>query len=198
MGSWASGRYRTRNRGTVERSLRFDMRILRRDGFVRPGVRTSGTSQWSRRGDPIGSIGFTIDLTDPDPNRGFAVLNFSVDGEPRTQRISIQADACRYGGRRYYFICPKWNERCEVLCGVGGVFASRGFHRLTYYSQSETPLDRLKRAEQKAEARLFGKDGNPRPRGANRERLGERWCDLSEQWERLFAVEVGRRFGIGL
>lgn len=155
-----------------------------------------GSWSWSRGNDPAGSIGFTIDLTMPDPNSGFAILNFSLNGEPRSQRISIQADACRYGGRRYYFICPSWNDRCEVLCGVGGVFASRDFHRLTYMSQSETPMDRLKRAEQKAEARLFAKAGNHRLRGANKERLIEQWCDLSERHEKSLVSWAMQRWGM--
>lgn len=145
-------------------------------------------------GDPCGSIAFTIDLTDPD--NGYAELRFAINGDPRAQRIAILATPCRYCGRRFYFYFPNTWQRCEVLCGVGGVFAARDFHRLTYQSQSEAPLDRVKRAEQKAEARLFGKDGNPRPRGANRERLLHRWSDLSQQWDAALSAWASRRWGM--
>jgi hypothetical protein len=193
MGGYSSGRYRTRNRGAVEQSLRFDMRQLRRRGFIRTGAHLAGTWSWSRGGEKSGAIAFRIDLSNPDD--GHADLSFSVGDEPRQQRIVIEAVACRYGGRRFYFICPRTGRRCEMLCCVGGVFASRQFHRLSYASQSEDPLGRLHRARAKAEARALGQDGKPRPRGANRERVFEQWCAYEEAADALFASEAMRRFG---
>ncbi len=196
MGSWGSGRYRTSNRGAVEASLRVDMRFLRHRGYLLPGQRVSGSLQWESRGQPSGSIRIAVDLT--NQHHPIAILNFSVDGEPREQTVALEADECRYGGHRYYFLCPRTWARCEVLCGVGGYFASRRFHRLTYQSQTADRLDRLRFAQDKAEARLRGSGRHPRPRGANRERLLERWCDASEAWEAEFAGFAARRFGIAL
>jgi hypothetical protein len=193
MGGHSSGRYRTRNRGAVEQSLRIDIRQLRRSGYVRAGERRSGVWTWSRRGERVGSIGFAVDLTDPDNGR--AELDYSVNGERRQRTIHVEAAPCRYGGRRFYFRCPRSGRRCELLCGVGGEFASRQHQRLTYFSQSETPLDRLQRAKNKAEARAFGTNGNPRPRGRNRERLNDRWADLEDAWLARFGAEIKRRFG---
>jgi hypothetical protein len=193
MGGYSSGRYRTRNRGAVEQSLRLDMRHLRQRGMVRPGARTSAIWSWSRAGEHTGSVGVAIDLRDPE-NR-FAELTYSVGGEPRTRRITIEAIPCRYGGSRHYFRCPRSGRRCEVLCCVAGEFAARQHHRLTYFCQSETRLDRLQRAKSKAEARLKGEKGNPRPRGANRKRLLDRWARLEEDWLDLFHAETVRRFG---
>ncbi|MFN3815158.1 hypothetical protein [Brevundimonas sp.] len=194
MGGYSSGRYRIRNRGAVEQSLRFDIRRLRRSEFIRPGARVSGTWSWSRAGVRTGAIGFTIDLT--DPANGFVELDYTTNGERRLRVVSLDAAPCRYGGRRFYFRCPRTGRRCELLCCVGGEFASRQHHRLTYSSQSETPLDRLQRAKDKAEARALGTDGRPRPRGENRERLVERWSDLEEDYLATFAAEASRRFGI--
>ena len=179
--------------GACGASLRFDMRELRRRGFVQPGARRAGAWSWSRGGEKAGSIGFVIDLTDPDC--GFAVLSFSVNGESRSQRIAIVADPCRYGGRRFYFHCPLSYQRCEVLCGVGGVFATREHHRLAYASQSEDRLGRMRRAAGKAEARFLAKDGRPFPRGANADRLRERWVAYEEACEEELALLIHRRFG---
>ena len=193
MGGHSSGRYRTRNRGPVEQSLRFDIRQLRRSGYVRPGERKSGLWSWSRGGERTASIGFTIDLTDPADGR--AELDYSVDGERRFRTVAIEAAPCRYGGQRFYFLCPRSGRQCELLCGVGGEFASRQHHRLTYFSNSETPLDRLNRAKGKAEARALGTDGNPRPRGRNRDRLFDRLADLEDAWIATFGAEIKRRYG---
>lgn len=181
MGNWGSGRYRTRNRGPFERSLQFDIRVLKQRGEFEPGRCSSGTYRWSLGNEPAGAISYRIDLTDPD--HGFAVLSFSVDGEPKTQRIAIIAKPCRYGGRRFYFYCGLSWQLCEVLCGVSGVFAARDYHRLTYFSQSEDRLGRFRRAAGKAEARFLAKSGKPRPRGDNATHLRERWIALDEAFE---------------
>jgi hypothetical protein len=85
----------------------------------------------------------------------------------------------RYGGRRYYFLCPKHGRRCEVLPMVGGVFASRQAGRLTYQSQSADQIDK----------------GKPRPRGRNRERLVEAWSEADSAFENMFATTIMRRWG---
>lgn len=133
------------------------------------------------------------------PNdRGFADLDFTVNGAPRSQRIMLRASPCRYGGRRYYFLCGGTYERCEVLCCLDGVFASAHHHRLSHQSQSDDAVGRAREAHHKAEARLFGKDGYPRPRGANRERLLRQWESRSERFNAELASYALRRWGIGL
>jgi hypothetical protein len=83
----------------------------------------------------------------------------------------------RYGGRRYYFLCPKHGRRFEVLPMVGGVFASRQAGRLTYQSQSADQIDRMRDRAHKLEKRLWPDKGKPRPRGRNRERMAEAWSE---------------------
>ncbi len=134
MGGYNSGRYRVRNRGTVDAALRLDLRVMRWQGFLVPGATTSGVQRWTRAGEEAGSVRVKVDLT--DPNAGVVVVRFNLNGDPREQEIRLASRAMRYGGRRYYFLCPKHGRRCEVLPMVGGVFASRQAGRLTYQSQS--------------------------------------------------------------
>lgn len=194
MGGYSSGRYRTRNRGTVEEALRLDMATLRRLGFLRPGTITTGRVNWTRGGEPAGSITLKVDLSSLD--NAHAVLTYSADGKHTVQRVQLAIDPCRFGGHRFYFLCPvmTW-RRCTVLAYGAGRFASRQAQRLTYASQSADALDRLRRARDKAEARVFGKDGHPRPRGANRERLVQRWIELDAAWEGLVSATFKRRWG---
>jgi len=196
MGGYSSGRYRTRNQGAVEAAYRLDMRALRRAGFIRPNATTSGSWGWTCRGQPSGSIGLSIWIG--AQGEGEAVLSFSVNGQPSGQRVAIVSTPCRYGGRRYYFLCPASGRRCEVLCFARGAFACRQAQRLSYHSQSEDQLGRLYRARDKARARLDGGGDRPRPRGANRERLVQRWIDLEEAADDLFAATAIRRFRLDL
>lgn len=194
MGGHSSGRYRTRNRGSIEQALRLDMAKLRRMGFVRPGAIVSGSQHWTRRGEPAGSISLKVDLSSLDDPH--AVLTFTADGKPTVQRVQLVAEPCRFGGHRFYFLCPvmTW-RRCTVLAFGAGRFASRQAQRLTYATQSADALDRLRLARDKAEARAWGKGGHPRPRGANRERLVERWIELDAAWESLVSAAITRRWG---
>lgn len=193
MGGYSSGRYRTQNRGTVDASIRLDIRVLRRRGFLVPGAITSGSQSWSRRGEETGSVGVTVNLGNPDA--GLVIVRFSLNGEPRTQEIPLASRLMRYGGRRYYFTCPKHGRRCEVLPMVGGVFASRQAQKLTYQSQSATEIDRMQDRARRLEKRLWPDKGKSVPRGRNRERLLAAWEDADTAFENMFAATVMRRWG---
>ena len=196
MGSYSSGRYRTRNRGTVDAAIRLDIRVLKRQGYLRPGAVTSGIQRWTwvATGEETGSVSVTVNLA--DPTEGFVEVRFKLNGDPRVQEIRLVSTPMRYGGRRYYFECPRQFRPCDVLPLVGGVFASRQAHRLTYSSQSLDRLGRLRERSWGLEKRLWPKDGKRRPRGRNRERLLEAWERADGAFEDLFAVEVARKFGI--
>ena len=123
-------------------------------------------------------------------------LTYGHAGEAVSQTVDIVAHPCRYGGHRFYFLCPMTSARVEVLAFSGGRFVSLKAARLAYQCQSETRLDRLYRARRKAEARALGKAGHPRPRGRNRERLVNRWNDVEAAAADLFVEESIRRFGL--
>lgn len=196
MGGSNSGRYRTRNRGTVDASLRLDVRVLRRRGFLNPGAVSTGNLHWSwvATGEERGSVGITVNLADPN-GYGVVVVRFALNGEPRVQEIDLVSRPMRFGGRRYYFRCPKHHRLCEVLPMVGGVFASRQAQRMTYQSQSQTEIDRLRDRAHELEKRLWPKDGQRRPRGRNRQRLVDAWVEAESGFEDLFAATVMRRWG---
>ena len=188
MGGSASGRYRTRNRGTVDAACRIDLRFLRKQGALKEGCRTGGTLHWSRRGEPAGSMGYTV-VMDAEDRR--LILSYSTGGEASTVTVQLEAVPMRFGGFRYYALCPRTLRRCQVLPMVGGVVACRQAHRLTYASQSMDPLDRTRERMERCEKRL-----NEKPRrGRNRERLTQAWIRASEDFESLFSSEAMRRFG---
>lgn len=193
MGGYSSGRYRERNRGTVDAAIRLDLRVMRRQGFLVPGAVTSGVQRWTRAGKETGSVGVTVNLANPDA--GFVVVRFSLNGDPRVQEIPLASRAMRYGGQRYYFLCPKHGRRCEVMPLVGGVFASRQAQRLTYQSQSADQIDRMRDRAHRLEKRLWPDKGKPRPRGRNRERLLDAWERADTAFESMFAATITRRWG---
>lgn len=188
MGGSNSGRYRTRNRGTVDAACRVDLRFLRKQGALKEGFTTRGTLRWTRRGEPSGSMGYTV-VMEPDDRR--LILAYSTNGEARTVTVQLEAVPMRFGGFRYYALCPRTLRRCQVLPVVGGVVACRQAHRLTYASQSMDRLGRARERMDRCEKRLREK---PR-RGRNRVMLTGRWIKAAEDFENRFASEAMRRFG---
>ena len=155
---------------------------------MKEGFTTSGTLRWTRRGEPSGSMGYTV-IMDPDDRR--LILAYSTNGEARTVNVQLEAIPMRFGGFRYYALCPRTLRRCQVLPVVGGVVACRQAHRLTYASQSMDLLGRARERMDRCEKRLHEK---PR-RGRNRQRLTRAWIEASEDFENLFSTEAIRRFG---
>ena len=188
MGGCTSGRYRTRNRGTVDAACRIDLRFLRKQGALREGHTVSGTLHWTRRGEPSGSMGYRV-VMDGEDRR--LILSYSTNGEARTVTVQLVAVPMRFGGFRYYALCPRTLRRCQVLPVVGGVIACRQAHRLTYASQSMDRLGRLRERMDRYEKRLHEK---PR-RGWNRVMLTGKWITASEEFSNLFDAEAMRRFG---
>lgn len=169
MGGSSSGRYRTRNRGHMEGTMRVDLRKLNKAGALKPGKAFAVTSDWG----PLGSLRVEVDLThDDDPH-----LRLSLNGDPMTRRVRLDAVPMRYGGSRYYALCPHTHRRCEVLPILKGVVGCRQFHRLSYVSQHRDPLTACHRAIERVEKRVHGS------RRKNRERQEAR---LEAAHEKLY------------
>ena len=188
MGGYSSGRYRTRNRGNVEATCRIDIRYLRRIGALREGCSATGTLRWTRHGRETGSVGYAIML---QPGDRHLAISFSHKGENHRHVIRLEAVSMRFGGYRYYAICPRLGRRCEVLPIIGSVIACRQFHRLVYASQSMDRLGRLREKAERCEKQL-----RKRPRrGENRRRLVDAWVNAQCAFEDIVATEALRRFG---
>jgi hypothetical protein len=163
MGGINSGRRRSVHRGAVEQFPAIDLRILRRAGLLRPGECTYDTLRWQNQAPEALSARIFIDLSDTG-DASMRVINAGAIN----QRMAIECVPCPYGGVRCYFLCPVDGVRCQQLFLVDGQFASRKAHRLTYASQSEDDLSRIRRKAYRLCRRVEGDGYHPRPRGRNR------------------------------
>lgn len=69
------------------------------------------------------------------------------NGQTFEQVVSVTATPCTYGGKRYWFSCPKCAARSAVLYYRNG-YSCRKCTGLGYKTQLQRPLDRaVKRAE---------------------------------------------------
>jgi hypothetical protein len=150
----------------VESALYIDMRMLRRLGLLRAGECVHDTVRWSNGGLRVAEARLRVDLSDIDA--ATITITADIPHSPVRQRIAVEALPCRFGGHRFYFLCPDDGHRCEVLYLRLGRFASRRAHSLGYAVQSMDELSRVRRRRRKLRERLDGKGLTPRPRGANR------------------------------
>jgi hypothetical protein len=161
-------RYRERIR--LEDGLKLDLNRLIRQNLVRPGAAWGSTILWSYRysGEEIVSGRVSADMT-AERSGWFRLQLGEMD-----QRIDLVATARHFGGRQWYFVCPRSARRVSTLWKPPGAqfFASRQAwgRQCAYGSQFESPRDRALSAAQDIRYRLGGKefesiiDGVPPPK----------------------------------
>lgn len=146
MGSYLSGR--TSGAPIVEDALRLDMADLTKRELVRGGQRNRGTLLWTQDGKLIALAQYQSDLTDPVGGRLDFQYILPASGTAVVQRraqFHLTTTRPRYGGLRWWFLCPLTGRRVRVLYLPPGTaqFASRQAGRLGYRSQRQTRTDRI-------------------------------------------------------
>ena len=157
----------------AEHCRQLDVRRLHRDGWLRPGA-SCAWGWWTDEGEKLGSISLQAEGES-------LVLTYSLNGEPKIQRVDIERTACNFGGSRTWFACPRCARRCAVLYLRDG-FACRKCSRVAYASQSDDDMGRAWRKQRKVEVRL-GENWR-RPKGMHRttyERLLNRIMQCEER-----------------
>jgi hypothetical protein len=160
---------RWRERVPLESGLKLDINRLIRDDIIRPGEHSIWRITW-RTGD-----GHVYDsaraITEMRPGK---FPHLTIEHAGREQQISLCFAHRHFGGRQWYFACPRTHERVSVLWKPPGspYFASRhAFGRqVAYSSQFETPRDRAISQARSIRNRLGGEadlsaDFPPKPKG---------------------------------
>ncbi|MDZ4775155.1 MAG: hypothetical protein SGJ23_00035 [Alphaproteobacteria bacterium] len=72
------------------------------------------------------------------------MLRYVCDGAPVRQTVRLVASTPRFGGVRWWFVCPVTGRRVRALYLPPGarMFASRHAYTLTYQSRRESGRDR--------------------------------------------------------
>ena len=132
-------------------------------GGANSGLPISGQLRWTFKAGQCSAANFEARLGFPD---GYVQLDFLVaDGRTQgsrdvKQRISLTTTRPRFGGTRWWFICPVTGERVGRLYLPPGAsqFASRRAHGLAYACQTESIDARAARRRRKLLARLGDED----------------------------------------
>ena len=187
MGGYGSGR--SGGRATTENGLTLSLSELMP---FRPGFVSSGSLVWRniRAGERIGSIGYEAHLRQESGRVRLMYTTTRWDGERRESDYWVQLETTPqpFGGRRWWFICPRTGRRATKLYLPNGAFtfASRQAYRLAYPCQRETACCRaLRRA-----FRLRGKLGAEGGIGDYVEKpKWMRWRTYNRMLEKISAAE---------
>jgi hypothetical protein len=106
-------------------------------GYLSPGQILSGTLNWSRNGNPTGSISIKVCTLDSQP---YIELDYKYRDEPRKYKVNLTSTPSNLNrGEIWYFICPQTKKRCRKLYSVGGYFLHReAFNGCMYETQTQS------------------------------------------------------------
>ncbi len=193
MGGVGSGRPSNYTR-VVESTKRIDIRYMRRQCLLKPGL--SGNLNWSRNGELTASVAFTVGSDQVTISYRYRNRLSASDWQDIERHIRLSETPCHYGGARQWFLCPRCNRRCEVLCGADKYFLCRQCYRLPYQTQLENEHGRACIKRNKLHDKL--KSSYRRPLwGKSRERLLERYLAADVEANRAL-ITCCEKLGIRL
>jgi hypothetical protein len=152
------------SRPHIESAVVIDLAAPSVARIVRPNNHGSGWWSWSREGETIASVGYSIN-TQAD----FGMLKLAYHTTDRcsderkqvTCRIGLVSMPLHFGGRRWWMVCPYTHRRARRLYGFSGIdqFCHRTAVRPlpTYASQRVSGVCRVQ-AQRWAIRRKLGDD----------------------------------------
>lgn len=153
MGGYGSGR-RT-HRATTDECIQIRLPDLKRLGMIKRHCMNRETRFWVRDGQKIAHLAIIsdVDCREPSP-----CLKISGDAFGRTVDCLVWLDSApmRFGGERWYALCPNTGKRCTTLVLPPGKthFASVAGWGVSYGSQRECEIHRAYRAIDRASGQL--------------------------------------------
>jgi hypothetical protein len=186
------------SKALAEWSNKFSIFWLKKNGYLMKdfSYRAGGIS-WSYNGNKGSSIGFSIEKKNYGTQDEMAWLNMdythtnyqSGEKEVMNYKIKLETTPCRFGGKRYWFICPLskngiyCGRRVATLFSIGKWFGCRHCGNITYDSQRRSGKCRwngisvvdLDRAEE--EIKRYYYRGKPTRKYKRFLRLGQRFDD---------------------
>lgn len=118
-------------------ALQIHISKLKGWGFLNPEQIKSGTINWSRNGNPTGSISIKINTHSEQP---YIELDYKYRDEPRNYKVYLTSTPSNLNkGEIWYFICPQTKKRCRTLYSIGGYFLHReAFTGCMYETQTQS------------------------------------------------------------
>lgn len=143
MISTIMGRYYSDKRIEVEDCKNVDVFWLKKHGYL--SCFKSGGITWKIYGEEhsIGVDGNVLDEDDLYVRLYYRITRFDGETKQMDYKVPLVRTKCYFGGFRYWFICPIYNQgiycgrRVAILYKDGDYFTCRKCSNLAYRSQNE-------------------------------------------------------------
>ena len=118
-------------------TLQIHISKLKGWGYLDSEQIKKGTLNWSRNGNPAGSISIQVNTNNEQP---YLILDYKFREDPRNYKVYLTSTPSNLNkGKIWYFICPQTKKRCRKLYSIGGYFLHReAFNGCMYESQTKT------------------------------------------------------------
>src|SRR5690554_3614416 len=120
-----------------DNALQMSIKKLNEWGYLKRGQKVRTQLEWSRNGNPTGSISINVNTHSEQP---YIELDYKFRDEPRKYKVKLVCVPSNLGkGVIWYFLCPQTNKRCRILYSIGGYFLHReAFSGCMYESQTQS------------------------------------------------------------
>lgn len=118
-------------------ALQISISKLKEWKYLNPEQIKRGTINWSRNGNPTGSISIQVNTQSEQP---YIELDYKYRDEPRNYKVYLIISSSNLNrGKIWYFLCPQTKKRCRKLYSIGGYFLHReAFDSCMYESQIQS------------------------------------------------------------
>jgi len=118
-------------------ALQIHISKLKGWGYLNPEQIKCCTLNWSRNGNPTGSISIKVNTHSEQP---YIELDYKYRDEPRNYKVYLTSTPSNLNrGEIWYFICPQTKKRCRKLYSIGGYFLHReAFNGCMYETQTQS------------------------------------------------------------
>jgi hypothetical protein len=192
MGGYGSGR--RSDRPSTDECLRLSLSQFKARGMLKRGCMGRREFVWSSDGEVMARATVTVDIDCLEPYPQISIMGYRL-GRAIDCRLQLVSTPMRFGGERWYAVCPITCRRCTTLVLPPGRsrFASVQGWGVAYGSQREAPIYRAYRAVEKIDRRLLGMSKYSRKpsRARVQRRLSEKQQLIELEFRRLASSICG-------
>ena len=181
--------YRADKKLTTDDLLQLSIGWLKRHKYLLENAKINGVLTWKRYSDgcPPRKIAFLKYIANFIGEERSITLRYTYNGTKDIEhKILVTYSIPYYGGKRYWFICPKCGRKVAFLYGAK-YFLCRHCQNLSYPTQQMDLLDRMLERSKKYQNKVL-LDG--RKKRWIHHRTFEKYMDKSEYYEGLGLVSM--------
>lgn len=114
---------------------RLDLKYFKQ--YLKPNIVAEGSTGWinPKTKEDTGTIGIRFYKCELIELKYTVKDNYTGEKESIEEKINLEKTKCNYGGYRYWFVCPRCNEKYRILYIRNNRYRCRFCNKVNYYIQ---------------------------------------------------------------